>query len=62
MVVEEKLTRWLKSVKTPYDTKTIADRFMVSPDHARDVLSRLHSKNMVVRLQKGNRAYWKSLL
>jgi len=62
MVVEEKLTRWMKSIKTPQNTQTIADRFMVTTDHARDVLAKLAAKNHVVRLKKGNRAYWKSLL
>lgn len=62
MVVEEKLSRWIRSVKTPYSTQAIADRFMVTKRHARNVLGRLEAQGLVARLENGNRVHWKCLL
>jgi ribosomal protein S25 len=62
MVVEEKLTRWIRSIKTPHTTQAIADRFMVSKRHTINVLDNLETRGIVARLKKGNRVHWKCLL
>lgn len=62
MVVEEKLIRWIKTIKTPHTTQTIADRFMVTKRHAINVLDDLETRGIVARLKKGNRVHWKCLL